>query len=89
MNEQHTDMIQQTTGQVRSMFYLVDEPATALTIEAEGQTIAARASGHVALDLRALPRGTTICATLYDASPDCMEIVAFTVVPSRAGIPTS
>jgi hypothetical protein len=89
MNEQHTDTIEQITGQVRSMFYLVDEPATALTMEADGQTIAARAYGQLALDLRALPRGATICATLYDASPDCMEIVAFTVIPSRAGIPTS
>jgi hypothetical protein len=88
MNEQHTDTIQQITGQVHSMFYLVDEPATALTIEADGQVIAARAYGQIALDLRALPRGATICATLYDASPDCIEIVAFTVIGSCAGIPS-
>ena len=89
MNEQHTDTIQQITGQVRSMFYLVDEPATALTIEADGQTIATRAYGQLALDLRALPRGTTICATLYDAPPDCLEIIAFSVIGSCAGIPSS
>ncbi len=88
MSEQDTDAIQQITGQVRSMFYLVDEPATALTIQAEGQTIAARAYGQLALDLRALPRGATIRATLDDAPPDCLEMIAFTVVRSCAGIPT-
>jgi hypothetical protein len=70
MNEQHhSDMVQQITGQVRSMFYLVDEPTTMLTIQANEQTITARASGQIALDLRALPRGATICATLHDAPP--------------------
>jgi hypothetical protein len=89
MNEQHTDRIQQITGQVRLMFYLVDEPTTTLTIQTDGQIITARANGQVALDLRALPRGATICATLYDAPPDCLEMIAFTVIPSRAGIPSS
>ena len=58
-------------------------------MEADGQTIAARAYGHVALDLRALPRGATICATLYDAPPDCLELIAFSVIGSCAGISSS
>ena len=81
MNKQHTDTIQQITGHVRSMFYLVDEPATALTMEADGQTIAARAYGQLALDLRALPRGATICATLNDA-PDDLQIIGFFLIAS-------
>ena len=81
MNEQHPDTIQQITGQVRSMFYLVDEPTTTLTIQADGQTINARASGQLALALRALPRGATICATLNDA-PDDLQIIAFLLIPS-------
>jgi hypothetical protein len=68
MNEQFPDPMQQITGQVRSLFYLVDEPATTLTIQLDGQTLTVRASGQIALDLRALPRGATICATLHDAS---------------------
>ena len=47
----------------------------------DGQAIAARASGQVALDLRALRRGATICATLHNA-PDDLQIIAFTVIPS-------
>ncbi len=81
MHDQHPDMVQQITGQVRSLFYLVDEPTTMLTIQADGQPIAARASGQVALDLRALPRGATICATLHDDAPlDYLEIIAFTII---------
>jgi hypothetical protein len=80
MNEQLPDPMQQTTGQVRSMFYLVDEPTTMLTIQADGQTIAARASGQVALDLRALPHGATICTTLHDARLEGAQIVAFTII---------
>ncbi len=79
MNEQFPDPMQQITGQVRSLFYLVDEPATTLTIQLDGQTITARAAGQVALDLRALPRGATICATLHDAPLECAEIIAFTI----------
>ena len=56
MNDQHPDLMQQITGQVRSLFYLVDEPATTLTIQLDGQTITVRAAGQVALELRALPR---------------------------------
>lgn len=82
MNNQHPDTIQQITGQVRSLFYLVDEPTTTLTIQIDGQTLTVRASGQLALDLRALPRGATICATLHDVSPDCLLITAFTVIPS-------
>lgn len=81
MNEQHPGTIQQITGQVRSMFYLVDEPTTTLTIQVGRQTINARASGQLALDLRALPRGVTICATLHDA-PDDLQIIAFLLIPS-------
>jgi hypothetical protein len=78
MKEQHPTPIQQITGQVRSMFYLVDEATTALTIQADEQTITVRASGQIALDLRAMPRGATICATLHDA-PDGLQICAFTL----------
>ncbi len=87
MNDQHPGTIQQITGQVRSLFYLVDEPTTTLTIQANGQTIAARASGQVALDLRALPRGATICVTLHDAQLEYARIIAFTILPSRLGFP--
>jgi hypothetical protein len=78
MNDQDFSTIQQITGQVRSMFYLVDEPTTILTIQLEGQLLTARAYGQIALDLRALPRGATICATLHDASPYDPQIIAFT-----------
>jgi len=81
MNNQHLGTVQQITGQMRSMFYLVDEPTTMLTIQADGQTIAARASGQLALDLRALPRGATICATLNDEQLDCPQLLGFTVIP--------
>jgi len=82
MNDQHPHPMQQITGQVQSMFYLVDEPTTTLTIQADGQTITARASGQLALDLRALPRGATICATLHDAQLECAQIIAFTLIPA-------
>ena len=82
MHEQHPSTIQQITGQVRSMFYLVDQPTTILTIQLDGQLLTARASGQVALDLRALPRGATICATLSDAPPHDSQIVAFAILPS-------
>ena len=82
MNDQLPDPMQQITGQVRSLFYLVDEPATTLTIQADGQTITVRAAGQVALDLRALPRGATICATLHAAPPHDPQIVAFTIFPA-------
>ena len=82
MNNQHPDPIQQLIGQVRSLFYLVDEPTTTLTIHHDVQLITARASGQLALDLRALPRGATICATLHDAPPDQSHLIAFTVIPT-------
>ena len=82
MNEQHPDPMQQITGQVLSMFYLVDEPTTTLTIQLDVRTITVRAYGQVALDLRALPRGATICATLHDAPPYDPQIVAFAILPS-------
>jgi hypothetical protein len=82
MNDQHPDPMQQITGQVRSLFYLVDESATTLTIQLDGQTITAHAAGQVALDLRALPRGATICATLRDAPPHDPQIIAFTIFPA-------
>ena len=82
MNEQLPDPMQQITGQVRSMCYLVDEPTTILTIQADGHTITARASGQVALDLRALPRGVTICVTLQDVSPHDPQIIAFASISS-------
>ena len=82
MNDEHLHTEQQLIGQVRSMFYLVDEPTTVLTIQADGQIRAARASGQVALALRALPRGITICATVSDLELECAQIVAFTLIPS-------
>jgi hypothetical protein len=42
----------------------------------------ARAVAEVALDFRTLPRGAMICATLHDKSPDCPQIIAFTVILS-------
>jgi hypothetical protein len=49
MNEQHPSTIQQITGQVQSMFYLVDEPTTTLTIQLDGELLTARASVQIAL----------------------------------------
>ena len=74
--------VQRCIGQVRSLCYLLDEPTTTLTIQAGAQTITARASGQIALDLRALPRGATICATLHDAPPHDPQIIAFTIFPA-------
>src|SRR5262249_22008990 len=82
MNDEQPNTIQQLTGQVRSIFYLVDEPTTTLTIQADGHMITVRATGQVALDLRALPRGATICATIHDASPYDPQIIAFILIPS-------
>jgi hypothetical protein len=45
VNEQHFSTILQITGHVRSMFFLMDDPATALIIQIESQLITARASG--------------------------------------------
>jgi len=80
VNDEHPDTMQQLSGQVQAMFYLVDEPAIALTIQTDGQTIAARATGRVALDVRALPRGATIHVTLDAAPPDDPQIIAFTII---------
>ncbi len=82
MNDERSHIEQQLIGQVRSMCYLVDEPTTILTIQRDGQLITARASGQVALDLRALPRGATLCATLHDAPLCDPQIVAFTIFPA-------
>jgi hypothetical protein len=82
MNDQHPDRMQQMSGQVRSMVYLVDEPTTILTIQADGHIITARTSGQLALDLRALPRGERICLTLRDAADD-LQIVTFTIILVR------
>ena len=46
------------------------------------QTITVRASGQVALNLRALPGDATICATLHVGQPDSLEIIAFIVIPA-------
>ena len=80
MNEQHADTMEQITGQIRTLFYFVDEPTTTLTIQADGQTITACAAGQVALDLRALPRGATICATLRTEQLEGAQVVAFTII---------
>ena len=83
MNDNLPDIGQSLMGQVRSMVYLLDEPATTLTIQIDRQTITARAYGAVALDLRALPRGATISVELI-AQPeqDYPQITTFTVIPS-------
>jgi hypothetical protein len=80
VNEQHPNPMQQIIGQVRSLFYLVDEPTTILSIQLDGQLLTARAAGQIALDLRALPRGATICAMLHDTQLECAQIIAFTVM---------
>jgi hypothetical protein len=48
--------------------------------QADGQTLTVRTSGQLALDLRALPRGATICATLHDEQLDCPQLLAFTLI---------
>ena len=82
MNDNLPDSGQSFTGQVRALFYLLDEPAATLTIQIDRQTITARAYGQLALDLRALPRGATICATLRYEQPDYPQLIAFSVIPS-------
>ena len=82
MNGNLPDTEQGLIGQVRAMFYLVDKATTTLTIQIDEQAITARAYGVVALDLRALPRGATICATLRYEQPDQPQIIAFTILPS-------
>ena len=82
MNDRHPSMIQQITGQVRSVFYLVDEPVTTLTLRVDKQLLTVRAFGQLALELRALPRGATICATLSDMQLECAQITCFTLIPS-------
>jgi hypothetical protein len=44
------------------------------------QTITVRASGQIALDLHALSRGATICATLRDLPGD-HQVIAFSFPP--------
>jgi hypothetical protein len=80
MNDKRSTLVQHYTGQVRSLCYLLDEPTTTLTIQAAGQTITAYASGQVALDLRALPRGAMISVMLHDVTPDEVEIIAFSAI---------
>ena len=82
MNDERSHTEQQLVGQVRSMCYLVDEPTMILTIQLDGQTITVRAAGQVALELRALPRGATICATPHAAPPHDPQIVAFAIIPA-------
>jgi hypothetical protein len=81
LNDELSTSAQRRTGQVRSMFYFVDDLVATLTIHLDGQTITVRATGQVALDLRALPRGATICATLNDKQLDCPQLLGFTVIP--------
>jgi hypothetical protein len=80
MNDERFAPVQHCIGQMRSLCYLLDEPKTTLTIQRDGQMITAYASGQVALDLRALPCGATICVILHDVSPDTLEIIAFRVI---------
>jgi uncharacterized lipoprotein YbaY len=82
VNDELPNTQQSLIGRVRSMVYLVDEPATTLTIQIDSQTITARAYGAVALDLRALPRGATISVELIaQAEQDYPQITTFTVIP--------
>ena len=81
MNHERATSVQQCTGQVLSMFYLVDEPVTTVTIQVDIQLMTARATGQVALDLRTLPRGATICATLHDEQLGYVQLLAFTRIP--------
>jgi hypothetical protein len=80
VNDERSAPLQHCIGQVRSLCYLLDEPTTILTIQSDGQMITVHASGQVAQDLRALPRGATICVTLHDAPLDCPQVIAFSVV---------
>ena len=80
MNDELSAPVQHCIGQVRSLCYLLDESTTTLTIQAGAQTIIAYASGQIALDLRALPRGATICVMLHDVSPDNLEIIALILI---------
>ncbi len=80
MNDESSAPVQRCIGQVRSLFYLLDEPTTIVTIQSDRQSIIAHASGQIAQELRTLPRGATICATLHDVSPDCPEVIAFSIV---------
>ena len=82
MNDERSAPMQCCIGQVRLLCYLLDESTTTLTIQAGGQTITAHASGQIAQDLRALPRGAAICVMLHDVSPDCPHIIAFAIIPS-------
>jgi len=80
VKEERSAPVQRCIGQVRSLCYLLDEVTTIIIIQTNRQTITAHASGQVAQDLRALPRGAVICATVQDTSPDCPQIIAFSVV---------
>jgi hypothetical protein len=80
VKDEFSAAVQRCTGQVRSLCYLLDEPTTMLTIQSDRQTITARAFGQLALDLRALPLGATICATLRDALTDDLEIIALILI---------
>jgi hypothetical protein len=82
MKHERSASVQRCIGQVRSLCYLLDEPTTILTIQSDEQTITVYASGQVAQDLRALPRGATICVMLHDVSPDCPHIIALAVIPA-------
>lgn len=80
VNDELSTSMQHCIGQVQSLCYLLNEPATIVTIQTDLQTITARASGQLAQDLRVLPRGATICVTLYDASSDCPHVIAFSII---------
>ena len=78
MNEQHPDTVQQITGQVQSMFYLVDESTTALTIQTDGQVSAVRAYGQIAWTSarchaarRSARHSTMRRPTIRRSSPSC------------------
>ena len=51
-------------------------------MQRDGQLITVSASYQVALDLRALPRGATICATLHATPSHDPQIVAFAIILS-------
>jgi hypothetical protein len=76
VNDDLPDTGQRFTGRVGALFYPLDEPATTLTIQADGWTITARAFGQVALDSarcsvvrRSAPRCTMRHPTIRRSSP--------------------
>jgi hypothetical protein len=65
MNNEHPDTIQQIIGQVRSLFYLVDEPTTTLTTRSMGRQLLPTPLARSPWT----PRAAAWCDDLRDAAP--------------------